>query len=604
MVYAQSPGQQETDEKFGRVWFASLARFHKVRNSHSWDFNQDHVIAFLRFKLSEKMPTWKRLKIVQGLIWYRNNVRKSSQPEMENIRAILREKIASEREQAAEAPRPEAVIEDVVGKIDPKLPDAIQAMKRIMRLKGNSYNTEKAYVGKLEAFMKDFGLKTLADFNDIGAEEVEAHLTDLAVDGDVAPSTQNQAFYALKYFFENVLERQLGEIDAIRATKGSRIPTVMSKPEVVRVLSFLTGIYLLIGQLLYGCGMRISECLRLRVKDIDFDQMLIEIHNSKGDKSRFVPLPKQMVQPLRRLMANRLALHERDLANGEASVWLPHALDRKFPAAHKEFKWQFLFASARFSRDPRTGKRHRHHLHTDTFPVHLRLAVQQAKLNKYVTSHTFRHSFATHLLQDGTDIRTIQELLGHSDIATTMIYTHVLARPDVRVVSPLDRLDVGVVKETAKDVTRVSAELDFESVTGERASKQREPSVIVGTQVAMAEVKGISIASSDSARHPEETTNTITHTAFAAAAYPKTGANARRLILFAETTTASAVSRKRGEGVIKVESSDRESLLRERGIVDECPILNIESQISNGHWGRELRGAVLRVFAILVGRVQ
>jgi len=188
VVYAQSPGQQETDEKFGRVWFASLARFHKVRNSHSWDFNQDHVIAFLRFKLSEKMPTWKRLKIVQGLIWYRNNVRKSSQPEMENIRAILREKIASEREQAAEAPRPEAVIEDVVGKIDPKLPDAIQAMKRIMRLKGNSYNTEKAYVGKLEAFMKDFGLKTLADFNDIGAEEVEAHLTDLAVDGDVAPS--------------------------------------------------------------------------------------------------------------------------------------------------------------------------------------------------------------------------------------------------------------------------------------------------------------------------------------------------------------------------------------------------------------------------------
>ena len=199
------------------------------------------------------------------------------------------------------------------------------------------------------------------------------------------------------------------------------------------------------------CGS--ANACEQRVKDIDFGQMLIEIHNGKGDKSRFAPLPKQLVEPLRKLVESRAVLHDRDLANGEASVWLPYALDRKYPSAHKEFKWQFLFASAKFSRDPRTGKRHRHHLHSDTFPVHLRRAVQQAQLNKHVTSHTFRHSFATHLLQDGTDIRTIQELLGHSDIATTMIYTHVLARPDVRVVSPLDRLDLATKWEVQQSET-------------------------------------------------------------------------------------------------------------------------------------------------------
>ena len=303
---------------------------------------------------------------------------------------------------------------------------------------------------------------------------MESHLTDLAVDGNVAPSTQNQAFCALLFLFEHVLKRDFGQINASRSTKSPRIPTVMSKSEVIRVLSFLTGIYLLMGQLLYGCGMRISECLRLRVKDIDFDQMLIEIHNSKGDNSRFVPLPRQLVEPLRRLVAARQALHERDLANGEASVWLPHALDRKYPSAHKEFKWQFLFASAKFSRDPKTGKRHRHHLHTDTFPVHLKRAVQQANLNKHVTSHTFRHSFATHLLQDGTDIRTIQELLGHSDIATTMIYTHVLARPDVRVVSPLDRLSTDA-RSVEEPTIEVAAKVDVERVETTEAAEAGTP---------------------------------------------------------------------------------------------------------------------------------
>jgi hypothetical protein len=169
--------------------------------------------------------------------------------------------------------------------------------------------------------------------------------------------------------------------------------------------------------------------------------MQIEIHDSKGGKSRLVPLPAQTVEPLRRLLKSRRVLHEKDLERGEASVWLPHALSRKFPSAHREFKWQFLFASAKYARDPRSGKSHRHHLHWSTFAEHLRLAVRAAGTQTHVTAHTFRHSFATHLLAAGTDIRTIQELLGHSDIATTMIYTHVLSRKDIKVVSPLDRLN-------------------------------------------------------------------------------------------------------------------------------------------------------------------
>jgi site-specific recombinase XerD len=234
------------------------------------------------------------------VIWYRNHVRKSKTPDLEHIRSKLRDIAAQERDREAHAE--EADIESVVGKINPNEPDVIQALRRSLRVSGLKFNTEKAYVRQVRAFMENLALTKLADFESIGAAEVESHLTDLAVDGNVAPSTQNQAFSALLFLFQNVLKREFGQINAYRSNKGARIPTVMSKSEVVHVLSFLTGTYLVVGQLLYGCGMRISECLRLRVKDIDFDRMLIEIHNAKGDKSRFAPLPKQLVEPLRRMV--------------------------------------------------------------------------------------------------------------------------------------------------------------------------------------------------------------------------------------------------------------------------------------------------------------
>jgi integron integrase len=303
--------------------------------------------------------------------------------------------------------------------------------------------TERAYVGKVKAFMLARGLTCLADFETIKGGDVEDHLTDLAVDGDVAASTQNQAFHALLKFFELVLKRDMGRIEAIRANKRKPIPTVLSPPQVSIILDQLVGIYRLIAGLLYGCGLRVSEAISLRVKDIDFDNRIIEIHQSKGDKSRLVPLPEQLVEPLRRAVRSRAVLHEQDLDDGTASVWLPHALAAKYPSAHRQLKWQYLFASHRISRDPRTNRLHRHHLHEGTFPEHLRRAVQATGILRHVTSHTFRHCFATHLLWSGTDIRSIQQLLGHSDVSTTMIYTHVPNRQDIAIVSPLDRLRGG-----------------------------------------------------------------------------------------------------------------------------------------------------------------
>ena len=304
----ERPGSQESREKYARLWFDCLAKFHRIENAAVWEFDEFHVRAFLRSRLEKGMPTWKRIKIVEGLIWYRNRVRKSTTPRLESVRAKLQEVLVAEKHKEDDEP-----IEGVVGKIDPREPDVIQEMRRALRVAGHPFNTEKAYTGKVIAFMKDRGLKNFADFEGIGAADVEAHLTDLAVDGDVAPSTQNQAYHALRFLFEHVLKRDIGNVNALRSTKAPRIPSVMSKPEVVRVLSGLTGIYLVIGQLLYGCGMRISEALRLRVKDIDFDQMLIEIHNSKGNKSRLVPLPQELVEPLRRVLKSRQVLHDKDI---------------------------------------------------------------------------------------------------------------------------------------------------------------------------------------------------------------------------------------------------------------------------------------------------
>ena len=288
--------------------------------------------------------------------------------------------------------------------------------------------------------MAERHLKCLADFESVTDRDVEDHLSSLAVDGNVAASTQNQAFHALLKFFTAVLKRDMGRIEAIRADKGNFVPTVLDQEEVRRVVDGMSGVYRVISLLLYGCGMRIGEALRLRIKDLDFANGQIQIQNSKFGKSRFVPMPESLVDDLKRWVESRRVLHEHDLAEGTASVYLPFALERKYPEAHRELKWQFLFASPRLSRHPRTGKLLRHHLHWDSFRERLRKAVLESGILKRITSHTFRHCFASHHLWDGTNIREIQRLLGHADVKTTEIYTHI-RNPNAKTpVSPLDKM--------------------------------------------------------------------------------------------------------------------------------------------------------------------
>lgn len=275
---------------------------------------------------------------------------------------------------------------------------------------------------------------------DMGKQEVEAFLAHLAVERNVAASTQNQALSALIFLYTYVLNQPLGVVDVVWAQKPKRLPVVLTQAEVKVVLQHLTGVPLLVVQLLYGGGLRLNEALRLRVQDLDFGQKLVMVRDGKGQKDRTTILPDTAVQSLKQHLATVQQLHHDDLQQGNGRVPLPHALRRKYVNAEREWMWQFVFPSHNLSRDPRQDDSplYRWHLHASTIQKAVRQAAKTANLSKRVTPHTFRHSFATHLLENGYDIRTIQELLGHKDVKTTMIYTHVANRGPLGVRSPLD----------------------------------------------------------------------------------------------------------------------------------------------------------------------
>ena len=310
----------------------------------------------------------------------------------------------------------------------------LDPLRDAIRIKHYSYSTEKTYVHWAKRYILFHNKRHPAE---MGSPEIEAFLSHLAQEANVSASTQNQAFNALLFLYRNVLQIELAiPIHALRAKRAQHLPTVLSKTEVNQVLSGMQGLHQLMARLLYGCGLRLMECLR--VKDIDFEQSQVVVREGKGEKDRLTMLPASLVEPLKAQIAFVKQQHERDLANGYGSVELPYALTPKYSNADKELSWQYVFPSDRLSTDPRSGITRRHHLDPSGLQRAVKTAAKLAKINKPVSPHTFRHCFATHLLEAGYDIRTVQELLGHKDVKTTMVYTHVLNRGPKAVRSPLD----------------------------------------------------------------------------------------------------------------------------------------------------------------------
>jgi integron integrase len=315
-----------------------------------------------------------------------------------------------------------------------KLLDRVRA---VLRRKNYAYRTEQAYLSWIKRYIF---YHDLTHPQDLTEQDIEAFLTYLAVQRGVAPSTQNQALAALKFLYQEVLHLPLDEdILPVPAKRSQRLPVVLSRREVQALLGELSGLDLLICQLLYGAGLRVSEALRLRVKDVDFDRGEITVRGGKGDKDRRTMLPEAVRPALQRQLKAAKLAHENALAEGYGTVELPYGLARKYPAAASEWGWQYLFPAPQPSTDPRSGVYRRHHRHPSSIRRAVREAARQAGLTKHATPHTLRHSFATHLLEDGYDIRTVQELLGHTDVKTTMIYTHVLNKGGKGVKSPLDQ---------------------------------------------------------------------------------------------------------------------------------------------------------------------
>ncbi len=318
----------------------------------------------------------------------------------------------------------------------------LDEVRGVMRLRHYSIHTERTYCDWIKRYVAFHNMRSRNDLQN-GEAKIEQFLTHLAVNTNIAASTQNLAFNALIFLYKQVLKEPLkDQIDAVRAPKKINVPNVMTREEVIQVISLMRGTPQIVVKLLYGSGLRVSEALRLRISAIDFDMKQITVRSGKGNKDRVTTFPETVAPVLKNHMQWVKSIHEQDLRNGYGAVYLPNALSRKYLNADREWGWQYLFPSGTLSRDPRSGVTRRHHIDPSVINKSIKAALRKTDISKHITAHTFRHSFATHLLMRGTDIRTIQALLGHKDVATTMIYTHILQQGGHGVTSPLDDLDI------------------------------------------------------------------------------------------------------------------------------------------------------------------
>ncbi len=390
--------------------------------------DQDDLAAFLRWQHDRYgMKDWQLKQATEAIVMFLRNVIGLESLDARGVSKSL-----------PNAPQQAAMTQtDVPPPVRPDKPPWFQQVQRAMRVHHYAIRTESAYLDWLERFVTFHGVR---DPRKLGTAEVKAYLEHLAVERNLSPSTQNQALSALLFAFTKVYEKNLGDLSGTARAKGDkRLPVVLTIPEVDRLIGQMQGVQWLLARLLYGSGLRLLEALRLRVKDVDFGYAQIVVRDTKGNEDRLTYLPESLRQELREQIECARRLHEQDLAAGHGRVWLPYALAEKYPNADRSFEWQYVFPAAKLSVDPRSGVVRRHHFGESSVQKAVKRALATAGIEKHASCHSLRHSFATHLIESGTDIRTVQELLGHKDVSTTMIYTHVLNRPGISGQSPLDR---------------------------------------------------------------------------------------------------------------------------------------------------------------------
>ena len=466
----QAGSFSRTDREWFPRWIKRYAEFVGKDGRSVLPLTRDLAIAFSRMLLTSQTPAWQRQQAVKTLAVYRDLILETEEPLLTDVIRKLGQLAQQERGFGAEGTPDNRDVRKLVGQIDPSESLVIQQMRRELRMQGKSLETERAYVGWVERFLRYCGVpqqdkgpattdavrevdvNTLSDaardalrvqqvnrmMQGAGESEIRAFLTALAVEGNVAPNTQNQAKSGLLFLFQQVLSREVGFLDIVTADKPERLPVVLSREEIGRLLPEFQSIRRLMFLVMYGAGLRHAECRRLRVKDVCFDEGHIVVRSGKGEKDRITVLPDCCRQDLIEQVERVRRLHQRDLKDDLGAVYLPYALERKYPNENRAFGWQWLFPAAKLSKDPRSGTMRRHHIGEDLFAKFFRVAIERSGITKNAVPHSLRHSFATHLLESGADIRTVQDLLGHKDVQTTMIYTHVMNKPGIAVRSPAD----------------------------------------------------------------------------------------------------------------------------------------------------------------------